>query len=159
MKIKTGIGVDAHQFTSERKLILGGVEIDYEFGLAGHSDADVLIHAIIDCIAGAGLSTDIGRIFPDTDSNYKNIDSRILLREVQSRIKQKKITISNVDAVIIAQQPKLSPHIDNMIKNISDDLQLPLDDISIKATTTEHMGFTGRKEGIVAMAICTLIQD
>ena len=157
MKIKSGIGFDAHKFSNDRKLILGGVEIEYNLGLAGHSDADVLIHAIIDSLAGAGLSLDIGRIFPDTDEKYKDIDSRILLREVKNRLDDKNICISNVDAVIVAQAPKLKNYIEKMRKNIADDLNTDIEDISIKATTTEYMGFTGRKEGIAAIAVSLIM--
>ncbi len=156
VKIKTGIGFDVHAFKKGRKLILGGVEIDFEYGLDGHSDADVLIHAVIDSLSGVGLHKDIGRIFPDTDKAYKNISSRILLKKTFELLSEKKIKISNIDAVIIAQQPKLSPFIEEMRGNISGDLNIDKDDISIKATTTEYLGFTGRKEGIAALAVSTL---
>ncbi len=156
-KIKTGIGFDVHAFKKDRKLILGGVEIKYEFGLDGHSDADVLIHAIIDSIAGAGLNTDIGRLFPENEKKFKNISSRILLKKTADLLIEQQITISNIDSVIIAQQPKLFPYIDDMRKNIATDLSMDLSDISIKATTTEYLGFTGRKEGIAAIAVSTLV--
>jgi 2-C-methyl-D-erythritol 2,4-cyclodiphosphate synthase len=158
MKIKTGIGFDAHKFSPDRDLILGGVKIDYDYGLLGHSDADVLIHAIIDSLAGVTLSSDIGKLFPDNDNKYKNIDSRILLKNIAKMILDNNFEISNIDSVIIAQQPKLSPYINQMVQNISSDLNINLSDISIKATTTEYMGFTGRKEGIAAVAVATVIK-
>ena len=156
-KIKTGIGFDAHALKKDKKLILGGIEIDYDYGLDGHSDADVLIHSIIDSLAGAGLNTDIGRMFPDSDNSYKNISSRILLKKTFEMLTENNVRISNIDAVIIAQQPKLSSFIDNMRKNIAQDLQMDIGDVSVKATTTEYLGFTGRKEGIAAISVCTLI--
>jgi 2-C-methyl-D-erythritol 2,4-cyclodiphosphate synthase len=157
MKIKTGIGFDVHKFSKNRKLVLGGVHINYELGLLGHSDADVLIHAIVDSIAGVALDTDIGRLFPDTDNDFKNINSRIFLKEISKRLKVKNIKISNIDSVIIAQKPKISPFIDEMKKNIALDLGIDISDVSIKGTTTEYLGFTGRKEGIACLSITNLI--
>jgi 2-C-methyl-D-erythritol 2,4-cyclodiphosphate synthase len=153
-KIKTGIGFDVHAFKKHRKLILGGVEIDFELGLDGHSDADVLIHSVIDALSGVCLNTDIGKVFPDSDMKYKGVSSRILLRNIYQLISSKNIEISNIDSVIIAQQPKLSPYIDSMRKNVAEDLKMDKADISIKATTTEYLGFTGRKEGIAAISVC-----
>lgn len=158
MKIKCGIGFDAHKFESNRKLIVGGVEIPYEFGLAGHSDADVLIHAIIDSIAGVSLGKDIGNLFPDTDMAYKNIDSKILLEKTCKLVAEKGYTISNIDAEIIAQKPKFAPYIQEMRQVISKVMDISIDDISIKATTTEKMGFTGRGEGIAAISSSLIIK-
>lgn len=154
--MKIGIGYDVHALALNRKLIVGGVHIPYEKGLLGHSDADVLIHAIMDSLLGAMGEGDIGKIFPDTDNKYKDIDSRSLLRQVVSIMKNKGLTISNLDSVIIAQQPKMSPFIEEMKKNICDDLETDIKNINIKATTTEHLGFEGRGEGIAAQAICLL---
>lgn len=152
MKIKSGIGFDAHRFAAGRKLIIGGVEIEHELGLDGHSDADVLIHAIVDAVAGPALGRDIGNLFPDTDKAYKDIDSKILLKKAVDEIRLAGYEISNVDAQIIAQKPKMAPHIPAMRKTLADVMGLEFDDITIKATTTEKMGFTGREEGIAALA-------
>jgi 2-C-methyl-D-erythritol 2,4-cyclodiphosphate synthase len=158
MKIKTGIGFDAHSFSEGRDLIIGGVKIPYDKGLLGHSDADVLAHAIADSIAGVALHKDIGALFPDTDSAYKNADSIKLLAQVAKLAKDAHWEISSIDAVIIAQAPKMLPYISTMCANIANAVGIPLDDISLKATTTEHLGFTGRKEGIAAMAVVTIIK-
>lgn len=159
MKIKTGIGFDAHRFEEGRKLFIGGVYIPDEIGLAGHSDADVLLHAIVDAIAGPGLNTDIGGLFPDTDNKYKGIDSKLLLEEAVKKISEKGYKIANIDCTIIAQKPKMAPYIMQMQECIADICKVDeLDDISVKATTTEKMGFTGRKEGIAALASATLIK-
>jgi 2-C-methyl-D-erythritol 2,4-cyclodiphosphate synthase len=151
--VKTGIGFDVHGFAPERKLILGGVTIPHALGLMGHSDADVLAHAITDAIVGVALGKDIGRIFPDTDQQYKGADSLLLLQEAVRQVNAAGYVISSVDAVIIAQAPKMSPYIDDMRRNLSAVLALPIEDVTIKATTTEYLGFTGRKEGIAC--ICT----
>ena len=159
MKLKTGIGFDAHKFENNRKLILGGIEIPFEMGLAGHSDADVVIHAIIDSLAGIALNKDIGNLFPDNDMAYKDIDSKILLEKTCKLIKEKGYTISNIDTEIIAQKPKLASYIPKMRKTLSEIINLDIDDISIKATTTEKMGFTGRGEGIAAISTALIIKD
>lgn len=154
--MRIGQGYDVHAFAENRKLILGGVEIPYEKGLAGHSDADVLIHACCDAILGAAALGDIGKHFPDTSADFKNIDSRILLRHVAELIIKEGFSIGNLDATIIAQQPRLAPYIDNMKKNLASDLNVDLDQINVKATTTEKLGFEGRKEGIAAQAVVLL---
>lgn len=158
MKIKTGIGFDAHRFIEGRKLILGGIEIPYHLGLLGHSDADVLIHAIIDSIVGPALGKDIGNLFPDNDMKYKDIDSKILLRDAVDLVVHAGYQISNIDATIIAQKPKLKSFIPQMRGTLAPIINLDLEDITIKATTTEKMGFTGREEGIAALAVSTLIK-
>ncbi|QAR34520.1 2-C-methyl-D-erythritol 2,4-cyclodiphosphate synthase [Geovibrio thiophilus] len=150
--MRVGNGLDAHRFAEERRLIVGGVDIPYDKGLAGHSDADVLLHAVTDAIAGAALHTDIGGLFPDTDNKYKGIDSRILLREAVRLAAEKGWRVVNSDSVIIAQAPKMAPYIYDMRKNIAEDLGIDIDEVSVKATTTEKMGFTGRGEGIAASA-------
>lgn len=152
MKIRVGSGLDAHRFADNRKLIVGGVDIPYEKGLDGHSDADVLLHAVTDAIAGAALHTDIGGLFPDNDIKYKGIDSRILLREAVRLAEEKGWRVVNADSTIIAQVPKMAPYIYEMRKNIAADLDIDIDEVSVKATTTEKMGFTGRGEGIAASA-------
>ena len=154
--MKVGIGYDVHVLTENRKLIIGGVNIPYEKGLKGHSDADVLIHAIMDSLLGAMGKGDIGRLFPDTDDKYKDADSRLLLTKVHELMNENGFSIGNIDAVIIAQEPKFSPFIDKMKHNISDDLKTDISNINIKATTTEHLGFEGRGEGIAAQCICLL---
>jgi 2-C-methyl-D-erythritol 2,4-cyclodiphosphate synthase len=151
------MGYDVHKLVKDKNLILGGVTIPHETGLLGHSDADVLIHAIMDALLGAAALGDIGKHFPDTDTKYKNISSIVLLKHVGSLVSSKKYAIENIDATIIAQRPKMAPYIPYMVKNIADALQLPLDKINIKATTEEGLGFTGRCEGISSNAICLLI--
>ena len=153
---KIGQGIDVHAFATGRKLIIGGIEIPYEKGLAGHSDADVLIHAICDAILGAAGLGDIGNHFPDSDEKYHNIDSKILLREVILKIHEKGFEIVNIDSTIIAQAPKLSPYINSMRDILSPILKIEKNALNIKATTTEKLGFEGRKEGISAHAICLL---
>ena len=156
--MRIGQGFDVHALVSGRKLVLGGVHIPHPVGLAGHSDADALLHAICDaCLGAAGLG-DIGNHFPDTDSQYKDIDSRILLRRVQASIAATGWQVANVDATIIAQEPRLAPHLPAMQENIAQDLKIPIDQINIKATTTERLGFTGRKEGIAASAVVLLVR-
>jgi len=153
--MRIGFGYDVHRLTKERKLILGGVTVPYEKGLDGHSDADVLIHAIIDALFGALAIGDIGSNFPDTDNNYKDIDSRILLRKAASIVASKGYRLGNLDSTICAQAPKLNPYILQMRKNISEDLSIEINRISIKATTEEGLGISGSKEGIVAY--CTVL--
>ena len=156
MNIRVGQGFDVHAFAENRKLIIGGVEIPYDKGLLGHSDADVLLHAICDALLGAASLGDIGKHFPDTDAQYKNIDSRDLLRDVMSKLRSLGWQMGNVDATLIAQAPKMAPHIPAMAANIAADLGIALDQVNVKATTTEKLGFTGRGEGIAAQAICLL---
>ncbi len=158
MKIKTGIGFDVHAFAGGRRLIIGGVEIPYKLGLDGHSDADVLSHAITDAIAGVALGKDIGALFPDTDMAYKDADSVMLLRHAAALVSGAGYSISGVDATIIAQAPKMLPHIPQMRQILAEALGIDIDDVTIKATTTEHLGFTGRGEGIAALAVATLIR-
>lgn len=153
-KMRIGMGYDVHRLTADRKLILGGVDIPYELGLLGHSDADVLIHAIMDAMLGSVALGDIGKHFPDTDEKWRGADSRALLREVNNLLLEKHAKVINIDATVIAQKPKLEGYIQQMIKNIAEDLGLPIDCISIKATTTEKLGFCGRGEGIAAEAVC-----
>ena len=155
-KLRIGHGYDVHKLVNDRKLILGGVDIPYGKGLLGHSDADVLLHAISDALLGAAALGDIGKHFPDTDNAYKNADSLILLSKVNDIIKSAGYQVSNVDATVIAQAPKLAPHIEQMRKNIANVLSIELDDVSVKATTEEHLGFTGRGEGISAHAVCII---
>ncbi|MDO5715026.1 MAG: 2-C-methyl-D-erythritol 2,4-cyclodiphosphate synthase [Tissierellia bacterium] len=154
--MRIGIGYDVHQYVCGRPLILGGLEIDYEKGLLGHSDADVLIHGIMDAILGALSLRDIGYHFPDTDIRYKDVDSKILLSKVYDLMNEKGYEISNIDTVICCQEPKLSPYIEDMRGIISKILHTEKENISIKATTTEHLGFVGRKEGISSQSVCLL---
>ena len=150
------MGYDVHKLVKDRDLILGGVNIPHHTGLLGHSDADVLIHAIMDALLGAAALGDIGKHFPDTDSKYKGVSSISLLKQVGSLVKDKGYIIENIDATIIAQSPKMAPHIPNMVKNIASALELPIDKVNIKATTEEGLGFTGRCQGISSNAICLL---
>lgn len=154
--MRIGQGFDVHAFADNRKLILGGVEVPYHKGLAGHSDADVLLHAICDALLGALALGDIGKHFPDTSSDYKDIDSRVLLRHVIGLVNDHGYRVANLDSTLIAQKPKLAPYIDAMRRNIAEDMQVDLGQVSVKATTTEKLGFTGREEGIAAQAICLL---
>lgn len=155
--MRIGQGFDAHQLVEGRKLIIGGVEIFYDKGLLGHSDADVLLHAICDALLGAAALGDIGRHFSDTDTKFKNIDSRILLREVARMVTNAGFRIGNLDATIIAQAPKMAPHIPRMIENIAADLGVAVNAVNVKATTTERLGFSGRGEGIAAQAVALLL--
>jgi 2-C-methyl-D-erythritol 2,4-cyclodiphosphate synthase len=155
--MRIGQGFDVHQLIAGRKLVIGGVDIPYEKGLLGHSDADVLLHAICDALLGAAALGDIGRHFADTDAQYKNIDSRILLREVARMVTNEGFRIGNVDATIIAQAPKMAPHIPHMVENIAADLGVAMNIINVKATTTEKLGYTGRGEGIAAQAVALLL--
>lgn len=151
--MRIGIGYDVHKLIKGRNLIIGGVKIPYKKGLLGHSDADVLIHSIMDAIIGALALGDIGKHFPDNDNKYKNIDSLLLLSHVYSLLEKKNYKIGNIDAVIVAENPKMSPFLDDMRKKISDVLRMPFEDINIKATTEERLGFTGREEGIASHAV------
>ena len=155
--MRIGQGFDVHQLVVGRKCIIGGVEIPYERGLLGHSDADVLLHAICDALLGAAALGDIGKHFPDSDARYKGIDSRTLLKHVAALINERGWKVGNVDATIIAQMPRMAPHIPAMVKNIATDLGVDAGQINVKATTTEQLGFTGRGEGIAAEAVCLLV--
>ena len=155
--MRVGMGYDVHKLTEGRDLILGGVNIPWEKGLLGHSDADVLIHAVMDALLGAAALGDIGKHFPDTDPAYKGISSVKLLLHVTELLKQNGYSIGNIDATIIAQKPKMAPHIAQMRKNMAEAMQIPEDCLNIKATTEEGLGFTGRGEGIAVQAICLLI--
>lgn len=157
--IRIGHGFDVHPLVVGRKCIIGGVDIAYERGLLGHSDADVLLHAICDALLGAVALGDIGKHFPDTDATFKGINSRELLRHVGALIKNRGFNINNIDATIIAQAPKMAPHIPAMVSNIASDLALEISQVNVKATTTEKLGFTGRGEGIAAEAVCLLSAD
>ncbi len=154
--MRIGHGYDAHRFAENRKLILGGVNVPSQYGLAGHSDADVLVHAVCDSLLGAMALRDIGYHFPDTDNTYKDICSLILLEKVRECIDERGYTLSNMDCTVIAQVPKLSPYIEEMRANIARVLKTDINRINIKATTEEGMGFTGAKEGICAHAVCIL---
>ena len=154
--MRIGHGYDVHRFKAGRKLILGGVDIPFEMGLDGHSDADVLIHAVMDALLGAAALRDIGYHFPDTDMAYKGADSRMLLRRVRELLEEKGYQVSNVDATILAQKPKLKPHIPQMMEYIAADLGIDLDQVNVKATTEEGLGFTGSMEGMAAHAVCLL---
>lgn len=150
------MGYDVHKLVPNRDLILGGVKIPHELGLLGHSDADVLLHSIMDALLGAAALGDIGKHFPDTDPAYKGADSVKLLEHVGRLIREAGYSIENIDATIIAQRPKMRPHIDTMRRNIKEALEIELDQINVKATTEEGLGFTGSEEGISAQAICLL---
>lgn len=154
--MRIGQGFDVHAFSEGRPLIIGGVTIPFEKGLIGHSDADVLLHAISDALLGAVGEGDIGKHFPDTDEAFKGADSKVLLQQVLYLVKEHGYQVENIDSVIIAQQPKMAPHIDEMRQTIAQLLEVEADQVNVKATTTEKLGFTGREEGIAAQAICLL---
>lgn len=154
--MRIGHGYDVHKLVPNRKCIIGGVDIPHETGLLGHSDADVLLHAVMDALLGACAMGDIGHLFPDTDPQFKGADSLALLREVGARLSDNGWTLGNLDATILAQAPKLAPHIPAMRENIADALGVSVSQISIKATTEEGLGFTGSKEGIAAHAVCLI---
>ncbi|HHZ06189.1 MAG TPA: 2-C-methyl-D-erythritol 2,4-cyclodiphosphate synthase [Clostridiales bacterium] len=155
--MRIGHGYDVHKLVEGRKLILGGVEIPYEKGLLGHSDADVLVHAIMDALLGAAALGDIGKLFPDNDNKYKNADSIELLKQVCKALVERGYTIGNVDSTVIAQQPKLKPYIDQMRENIANACDVSIDAVSVKATTEEQLGFTGSGMGISAHSVCIII--
>ena len=157
--MRVGLGYDVHRLTEGRKLILGGVDIPWEKGLLGHSDADVLIHAIMDALLGAAALGDIGLHFPDTDPRYKGISSIILLEKVGELLREKGYEPGNIDATIIAQKPKLRPYIDEMRKHVAAALDMSVEDVSVKATTEEGLGFTGTQEGISSHAVCLIRQN
>ncbi len=154
--IRIGHGYDVHRLVENRKLILGGVEIDYKLGLLGHSDADVLLHAISDALLGAAALGDIGKLFPDNDPSFKDADSLVLLRRVAARLHTAGYTVSNVDATVIAQAPKLAPHINAMRRNIAAAIGVDVSAVSVKATTEEGLGFSGEGLGIAAHAVCLI---
>lgn len=154
--MRIGMGYDVHKLVEDRDLILGGVKIPYSLGLLGHSDADVLLHAIMDSLLGAAALGDIGKHFPDSDHRYKGISSIELLKHVGSLLKENNWLIENIDSTIIAQKPKMAPHIENMRKNISEALNINIDQINVKATTEEGLGFTGEGKGISSQSICLL---
>lgn len=154
--MRIGTGYDVHRLVPERKLILGGVTIPHTMGLLGHSDADVLLHAIMDAMLGAAGLGDIGKHFPDTDDRFKGISSLKLLKEVGNLLKEQGYIVENIDSTIIAQKPKLRPYIEEMEKNIAETLELGIDQINVKATTEEGLGFTGKEEGIAAQAVCCI---
>jgi 2-C-methyl-D-erythritol 2,4-cyclodiphosphate synthase len=158
MNIRIGHGFDVHAFAAGRRLIIGGVDIPHERGLLGHSDADVLLHAVCDALLGAAGLGDIGKHFPDSDPEYKGIDSRKLLGHVGELLKRQGWTIGNVDATIIAQAPRMAPHIPAMRGHIAEDLSVTLEQVNVKATTTERLGFTGRCEGIATEAVCLIVR-
>lgn len=153
---RIGLGYDVHRLTEGRPLVLGGVTIPYERGLLGHSDADVLLHALMDALLGAAALGDIGRLFPDSDERYRGADSRVLLREVADLLERNGFSVGNVDVTLIAQRPKIAPYVPRMRENIAADLKLPLEAVSVKATTEEGLGFTGSGEGMAAQAAATL---
>ncbi len=155
--MRIGQGYDAHKFKEGGKLILAGVDVPYEKGMEAHSDGDVVIHALCDALLGAMALGDIGKHFPDTDDSYKGIDSRILLKEVMNKVRQGGMKLGNADITIIAQEPKLAPHIEGMRKILASDMSAAVSNVSVKATTTEKMGFTGRAEGIAVTAIVLLV--
>lgn len=158
-KFKVGIGYDVHKLVENRRLIIGGVDIPHEKGLLGHSDADVLLHAISDALLGAACLGDIGKHFPDTDERYRGISSVILLENVGKLLAQKNYRINNIDATVIAQRPKLLPYIATMRENVAAALNMDVDDVNIKATTEERLGFTGAELGISAQAICSIVYN
>ena len=154
--MRVGQGYDVHKLVNGRKLIIGGVDIPHTLGLLGHSDADVLLHAVMDALLGAAALGDIGKHFPDTDEKYKGAESMELLRHVGKIIKESGYKIVNIDSTVIAQAPKLAPHIETMRKNIANGLGIEVDAVNVKATTEEKLGFTGAREGIAAQAICLI---
>ncbi len=154
--MRIGHGYDVHRLTEGRKLILGGVEIPYEKGLDGHSDADVLLHAVMDALLGAAALGDIGLLFPDHDAQYEGISSVLLLRRVMSRLKENRLSVGNVDVTVVAQRPKLREFIPAMTQTLAEALEVPLSRVNIKATTEEGLGFTGTGEGIACHAVCLL---
>lgn len=154
--MRVGIGYDVHVLVEGRKLVLGGIEIPHEKGLLGHSDADVLIHAVMDALLGAAGLGDIGEHFPDNDDRYQDISSVLLLNKVKKLLAEKGFRLHNLDCVILAETPKLAPYREKMRNNLADQLDVDIANVNIKATTTEGLGFTGRKEGIAAQAVCTI---
>lgn len=158
MMLRIGNGYDVHKLKEGKKLVLGGAEIAHTMGLDGHSDADVLVHAVIDAMLGACALGDIGKLFPDTDERYRGADSIELLKKVADLLFQKGFSVNNIDSIVVAQKPKLAPFIEIMRKNIADAVKIDVNCVSVKATTEEHLGFTGREEGISAHAVCLVTQ-
>ena len=156
---RIGQGYDVHRLAEGRPLVLGGVTIPWEKGLLGHSDADVLLHALMDALLGAAALGDIGGMFPDTDERYRGADSRVLLRQVRERLTESGYAIGNVDMTLVAQKPRIAPYIPRMRQNIAQDLELPLDAVSVKATTEEHLGFTGDGSGMSAQAVALIFKE
>ena len=156
---RVGIGYDVHQLREGLPLTLGGVRVEHSKGLVGHSDADVLIHAICDALLGAAALGDIGKHFPDTDPKYKGIDSRLLLKETVRLIAEKGYSVGNVDSILCMQKPKVAPYIEQMRQNLAETMEIDIDQVSVKATTTEHLGFEGHEEGISAQAVTILTTD
>lgn len=157
--MRIGHGFDVHKLGGEGPLIIGGVRIPYERGLIAHSDGDVALHAVTDALLGAVALGDIGKLFPDTDDAYRGADSRVLLREAWRRVREKGYRLGNLDVTIIAQAPKMAPHIPQMRVHLAEDLQCHMDDVNVKATTTEKLGFTGRGEGIACEAVALLVKE
>lgn len=157
--VRIGQGFDVHAFAEGEFVTIGGVRIPHDRGLKAHSDGDVLLHALCDALLGAAALGDIGHLFPDTDERWAGADSRELLREVHRRIRTRGYRVGNVDLTIIAQAPRMAPHLERMRENIASDLTLAGDAVGLKATTTEHLGFTGRREGIACLAVCLLLRD
>ncbi|WP_263788764.1 2-C-methyl-D-erythritol 2,4-cyclodiphosphate synthase [Salinibacter grassmerensis] len=154
--MRIGFGYDVHRLVEDRPLILGGVQVPHDQGLAGHSDADVLLHAVADALLGAAALGDIGAHFPDTDAEWKGADSQALLRQVAQQVQNAGYDPHNVDVTVLLERPKLRPHVDEMRANVADALSFPRDGVSVKATTTEGIGFVGREEGVAAQAVCSL---
>ena len=159
MKYRVGIGYDVHQLKQDSPFYLGGIRIESPFGAIGHSDADVLIHAIIDSLLGAASLRDIGYLYPDTKKEFKGIDSKILLKDTIEKVREKGFRIENIDTIICLQSPKISSYIPQMQETLSKVLDIDLEDINIKATTTEHLGFVGKKEGVAAHSVCLLSKE
>ncbi len=159
MNVRVGLGFDVHEFEAGRRLVLGGVDIPHSAGLKGHSDADVVIHAVVDALLGAAALGDIGQHFPDSDPQFKDIDSRNLLRTIGGLVTAESWNISNIDVTVVAQAPKIQPHSPAMKQNIASDLSVSEGQVNIKATTTESLGFVGREEGIAAWAVVALIAE
>lgn len=159
MKYRVGIGYDVHQLKQDCPFYLGGIKIESPFGAIGHSDADVLIHAIIDSLLGAASLRDIGYLYPDTNKEFKGIDSKILLKETIEKVREKGFKIENIDTIICLQSPKISSYIPQMQETLSKVMDIDLEDINIKATTTEHLGFVGKKEGVAAHSVCLLSKE
>lgn len=157
--VRIGNGYDVHRLTEGRRLVLGGVDIAYDKGLDGHSDADVLVHAMMDALLGAAALGDIGKHFPDTDERYRGISSMQLLAHVEQLLRDRGYRIGNIDSIVAAQQPKLAPYMEKMRQNVAECLRLPIDRVSVKATTTERLGFEGRGEGIASYAVCILMDS
>lgn len=157
--VRIGNGYDVHRLVKGRRLVLGGVDISHDKGLDGHSDADVLVHAMMDALLGAAALGDIGKHFPDSDERYRGISSMQLLAHVERLLRDRGYRIGNIDSIVAAQQPKLASYIEKMRQNVAECLRLPIDQVSVKATTTERLGFEGREEGISAYAVCTLLDN